>query len=293
MGRRIDNDTIKIFIKASSQFCIQSYVIFLFGFGFSSSHGYSFWSLFNPGVRIFGLITSFLSVLHGINCHIVANSGIKTKFSQTNILKCSLYTLPDLLIRLLFFPISWTLIGGYTFLVNLFLCIVAAITEELLLIRDSSHNYYWSSIWGLGINIAPQVLASYSKHFIWGKIISNPLFLILTIFFNICLLAIEPMSNLIMDTDRLVARFNSTMPVVCNTTSSYQTETFVDNHTIAYIFIPIIYVCIALSSLEIIFHFCLGEKWTKWRDENIVHITQYPEILISAQTDINHIERCR
>ena len=274
-----DGKSVEVIFESFPQFCIQCYVFFLFGFGFSNNHGNSFWSLFTPGVRVFGIVTSLLSVLHGINCHIVASSSIKTKFSQINILKCSLYTLPDLLMRLLFFPISWTLIGNYTILVMIFLFIMAVITAEILFMSSSSGSYYFSFYWAMGINVAPQVSSPYSKLFIWGKIISNPLFLILTIFFNICLLAMEPMSNSFMDTDRLVVR--STTTNICKATSSYQSNIFINTDIIAFILIPVIYTCIVLSSLEIIFHFCLREKWTKWRDEYILQ-PRYPEIVITA-----------
>ena len=245
------------------QFYLMSYILFLFGFGFPSSSSLSLQSLLPPVMMILGLVTSFLSLVHGINNLTVG--GSKSTVNKTNILKCSLYTLPDILMRLLFFPIAWILLGSYTVLIMIFLILMAFVVG--VLVGSSRTAGITLAMW---INISPQVLVETSKISIFGKIISNTVLFFISVLFNIYLLADEPVKNSFIDIAHVTADFKSNTTNICNTPSSYQAETFIDSKTICYIFIPIIYICLFISSVEVFLHFFCREKWPKWREENVL-----------------------
>ena len=98
--------SVEVMFESVPQFILQTYSIFLFGFGFTAT-GTTLGlpsNVLGPVMKKIGVFTSFVSTVHGVNADIVNDNF--SSLTQRNILKCFLYTLPGLLIRLLLSPLS-------------------------------------------------------------------------------------------------------------------------------------------------------------------------------------------
>jgi len=222
-------------------------------------------------VKILGLITSFISIVHGINCKIV-DANLPSRYNQRNILKCCIYTLPDILTRILLFSITWVLLGEYSLFVHLALSVAWGIIFK---IWDQNILLPQVFISCLKIQVCPQDVSFFRFHsliswlekpgmvWIWAKTVSNALFLLTAICLNVTL-NIDA-KNILIDT----ARINSVYPAnatvnICNETNSYQNFTYVDSNTLNVVLFPIIYISILLSSTEIISYCFFPRKWREF-----------------------------
>ena len=265
----------EVVFEAFPQFILQSYTIFLFGVGISEEGNTLGMpnNILSPVVKILGVVTSFISIVHGINCKIV-DANLPSRYNQRNILKCCFYTLPDILTRILLFSITWVLLGEYSILVHIAL---SAAWGIIFKICDQNISLFQVFISCLKIQVCPQEVSFFrfpsfiswlenpGMIWIWAKTVSNTLFLLTAICLNVTL-NIDA-KNVFIDT----ARINSVYPAnatvnICNETNSYQNFTYVDSQTLNVLLFPIIYISILLSSTEI-FSYCFFPR--KWREFTI------------------------
>ena len=73
-------------------------------------------------MHIVGLFSSSYSIFKGVNSWVVSRNF--PTYNKRIILKCFIYTLPDILIRILLFPVAWLLLSGYAFSVNALLSLL-------------------------------------------------------------------------------------------------------------------------------------------------------------------------
>ena len=266
----------EVLFEAFPQFILQTYSIFLFGFGFTAT-GTTLGlpsNVLGPVIKILGVITSFVSTVHGVNTNIV-DDNFPPPLSQRNILKCCIYTLPDLLMRLLIFPICWLLLSGYAVIVNIILTLIWMVIF-LDVNKESSDSWQYRIFQILSINIAPQSTGRFQdgssfepgKLWILAKLLSNIVFFIVTIFLKL-LLKLDTAST-VVDTKRISVALPADYGVnICNQTSSYQEETYVNTQTLDYGFFVVIYICLVVSSFEIIFFFFNQNSWRRFLVGNL------------------------
>ena len=259
--------------EAFPQFVLQTYSILLFGFGFTAT-GTTLGlpsNVIDPVMKILGIVTSFSSIVHGVNSRIV-DDNFPQPLAQRDILKCSLYTLPDLLFRLLLFPVCWLLLGGYAIIVSIIITVVWMAVYFCVSKQLSGVQIFNILI----INIAPQSAASFKeksgfepgKLWILAKLFSNAFFFVVTISLHL-LLHLDTAST-VLDTERLSAQLPANYSVSnCNSPSSYQEQTYANHLILDFGFFFIVYACLVVSSLEIIFFFFNPKSWRQFLVGNL------------------------
>ena len=206
----------EILCEGIPQFLLQIYIIIMLGFGFNAQNegGGGLAPQFTFSIealgKLFGVTTSFITILYGVNEYIVTRNFSMDDWTRQSILKCGIYTIPSILSSLLFFPVCYVFIGSFTLLINVFL----TATYAVIYFNVNKNQQVFNIQHILPINIAPQAASlfkdgsSYKPGELWilGKAISNTIFLSVSLSFHYSL-ELMPMNNSFINTKRITEPF--------------------------------------------------------------------------------------
>ena len=235
---------------------------------------------------ILGLSLSFMSVLQSVNSQIVKfNIGPTGEVRFRDVFKCTLYTLPDILLRFSFFPVCWLLLSYYATIVHVIISLIFA-----LVIKRVNPHLSWDKIFSrsIQINVAPQSVefqpnqqlnqlnSPFSPGLLWirAKIISNSVFMILAIYFFIVLEfpsldfvpalgGTEGKGQISWSFDKITNK-DIQIPDIKAIMKKKEEIKWLSINNWRFIVFPTILSLAVLSSLEILVYHCCQPSWWRW-----------------------------
>merc|ERR1719186_687779 len=120
-GNTTELKMYEVFFESYPQLTFALYLVCIRGFGEDT---------LTVVMKALAMLTSLISVVMGINSSIVED------YFQTagwrSVVRCWLYTLPDLLLRLIIYPITWLLLGTYSIIFHLLQILLSMIVLKCL-----------------------------------------------------------------------------------------------------------------------------------------------------------------